>query len=205
MEGELEHALPPSSELSGWWKQPGPSSISIFLLSHMNLWAAVFLLLCLELAMYTFLILPFPLSWRRELLESVSRLWRRVPRAQVVVWTVLVMLSLLFVDSLREMYAASRAISPNNQHMLPEVSSEIYAQQRNAFLCGFTVFLAHMLYRFQSMVARISELEQALVTSPKSRRPRHQEPISTATKTETTSEASPPPGLLRRHATQISE
>jgi len=104
------------------------------------------------------------------MLEKISRFWNSHPRFRIATNTWMSIITFLFMDALRQMYmihVASVIAGPGTDPLealanvgnQKEVEMTLYASQRNAYLCGFTVFLFTMLYRFQSMADKITELE----------------------------------------------
>jgi len=147
--------------MEAWWK---------FLLNNCNQWSFVFMTMAIELILCTVIITPLPISWRTRLLEKISWFWNSHPRFRIATNTWMSIITVLFLDALRQMYmvhVASVIAGPGTDPLealanvgnQKDVEMTLYAAQRNAYLCGFTVFLFTMLYRFQSMADKITELE----------------------------------------------
>ena len=136
-----------------------------FLLDYANQWAPVFILLMCELVLCTAMILPIPIQWRAKISQQMSRLWNLYPRFRIVMKTFIGIVTALFLDALRQMYMVH--LSQRQPDLLKvgkegEMNNTLVAAQRNAFMCGFTVFLFMVLYRMQSMADQISGLEDRL-------------------------------------------
>ena len=94
-------------------------------------------------------------------------MYNRYPRFRIISKTVIGIIALLFVDSLREMYSVHWVTQPPERLGIEkeaQINLDLVSSQRNAFLCGFSVFLFLLLYRFQSMVDKIVQLEKVLAT-----------------------------------------
>jgi len=148
-------------------------ALSELVLGQLNLWTLVFILLLFELSLLAAMILPLPFAWRRSFIDFVAIPWQQSSRLRIVSKTVFAILGILFLDSLREMYFAMRSISSATEGFLSpgpdsqaQANLDLMASQRNAFLCGTTVFLFVLLHRFQSLIDKIAELESQLRIKP---------------------------------------
>jgi len=128
----------------------------------MNQWALIFLILSIEVILCSLMVLPFPINWRLKFSNGMAKLWNQFPRFRIVAKTVLVLVSGLFVDSLRRMYTIHLSIyEPSILKMgrQTEMNMVLVAAQRNAFLTGLSVFLFLVLYRFQAMSDQVAFLQ----------------------------------------------
>ncbi|PRP82509.1 hypothetical protein PROFUN_10079 [Planoprotostelium fungivorum] len=138
----------------------GPGGL--WLLDYLNQWAVIFLILSFEVILCSLMVLPFPLTWRLKFSNGMSKLWNGFPRFRIVAKTLLVIVSALFLDSLRRMYTVHLSIyQPDILKMgrQTEMNMMLVSAQRNAFLCGLSVFLFMVLYRFQSMADQLAFLQ----------------------------------------------
>eukprot|EP01114_Cavostelium_apophysatum_P007599 TRINITY_DN1973_c0_g1_i1.p1 TRINITY_DN1973_c0_g1~~TRINITY_DN1973_c0_g1_i1.p1 ORF type:complete len:216 (-),score=45.22 TRINITY_DN1973_c0_g1_i1:44-691(-) len=146
--------------------QPDTSfHLAFFIVDHLNQWGIVFGIFAVQLLMCSFLIAPVPISWRRKFLEKWSFYWNLYPRFRIVIKTVIGIVFLLFLDACRKMYMIHWVTIDPSGTMVgtnKDITLSLIGAQRNAFLCGSTVFLALLLNRFRIMVDRISDLELRL-------------------------------------------
>jgi len=137
-----------------------------FLLDHANQWSLVFIILSFEILFCTLIVLPIPLNWRQTILLKTSNLWNRYPRLRIVMKTVMGIITILFVDASLTLYTvhvrSNTPAQPGTVLDEKEINLTLFEAQRNAFLCGFSVFLFLMLYRFQSMADRITSLQEQI-------------------------------------------
>jgi len=105
-------------------------------------------------------VLPLPLHWRNIFLEKLSVFWNNYPRARIVTKTFLGLVTLFFVDALRTLYITVNIVDPLNPLKTEELKMKMYGGQRNAFLTGFTLFMFIMLYRFETMLFDVINLER---------------------------------------------
>jgi len=153
-----------------------------FVLDNLSQWTLVFVTMLLEIGICTFIILPFPFSWRRKFLELFARVWNQYPRFRIVTGTWMTLISFLFVDALRKMWVIHVTTTPqiietpsgistvdlSSSNLVgnqKDIEVTLMVAERNAFLCGLTVFLWLILYRFQSMMDKLSNLEIQLQKS----------------------------------------
>jgi len=121
--------------------------------------------------MCTFLIAPFPIALRTAVIENLSNIWKTYPRARVVTKTLIGVVFVLFLDALRQMYLLHLIeVEPGLEaiEQIGESNRSLLQAERNAFLCGCTLYLFFMLHRFHSMLDNIKQLEARLVTVDKS-------------------------------------
>eukprot|EP01119_Soliformovum_irregulare_P009021 TRINITY_DN22131_c0_g1_i1.p1 TRINITY_DN22131_c0_g1~~TRINITY_DN22131_c0_g1_i1.p1 ORF type:complete len:189 (-),score=46.21 TRINITY_DN22131_c0_g1_i1:72-638(-) len=136
-----------------------------FLVANTNAWSGVFILLCLELSVCSFIIFPVPASLRRSVLESIANVWNKSPRIRICVWMTQLLIATLFMDSIRNLYSihlAFKNMDPLTQiggQPNIELNQNIYQAQRNMFLCGSTLFMFMVVYRFQSMADKLRDME----------------------------------------------
>jgi len=139
---------------------------SLMTVGNFNQWTFVLLVLSLEMSLCCFVILPLPLSWRVAVLDALSKLWNQYPRFRIVTKTVMAIIFLLLVDSIRRMYLVHTFTEPENVSLkvsaAQDLAASLYEAERDGFLCGFTIFLFLMIYRFQQMSQRLESLEVKL-------------------------------------------
>jgi len=127
----------------------------MFFVENITQWTFPFFLLLVELSICTFIVLPLPSLVRKSILRGLMKLWNTYPRFRLLYKTLMAVLVYLFADSLRRMYATS--IRLESGHI--KDYSTLYASERNAYLCGFTIFLFLLLLRFEAMLGDITNLE----------------------------------------------
>jgi len=136
-----------------------------FFLSYLNQWAIVLGILFLELFLCVTILLPLPPSWRRSLGDGMARIWNKHPHFRIICWTVMGVVSVFFIDALRQMYSVHVAHTHPSVPIVgkaADLNVELVSAQRNAFLCFFTVYLYFVLLRFQSMADQINSLEEKI-------------------------------------------
>jgi len=144
---------------------------TLSLLRQLNQWSLVFLLFLAEFSMCTFLIAPFPIALRTKAVEFLSNMWKNNPRVRIVTKTVMGVVFVFFLDALRQMYLLHLIeVEPGLEsvEMFGESNRSLLQAERNAFLCGCTLYMFFMLHRFHSMLDNIKQLEARLVTVDKS-------------------------------------
>jgi len=162
-----EGQLPPPTYVSpGQIMGPHSQFLStLYLLTQLNQWTIVFIFFLMELVICTLIIAPLPVSMRRRIVQGLSWLWNKQPRARVIMKTSLAVVGIFFLDAVRKMYVLYMAqLDPYimNAARGPEMDLSLFEAERNAFLCGCTLFLFFMLHRFQSMLTHIADLESRL-------------------------------------------
>lgn len=135
----------------------------MFLIENLTQWTFPFALLTIELILCTVVVAPLPALMRTSLLKGLRSLWSRFPRFRLVYKTIMLLVTFLFVDSVRRMYVVYMRMEL--QHLAGKNGaandlSALYAAERNAYLCGFTVFLYLLLLRFESMLGDQTKLEE---------------------------------------------
>jgi len=133
-----------------------------FILEHLNQWSFVFAIFAIEALLCTIVILPLPISWRKWMLEKLSHIWRKNPRVRIIIKVILGFVIGFFCDAARRMYLIHWTTAAQQTFQGKDIDMTLFISQRNALLCGATVFLSFMLYRFQSMVEKITQLEEDL-------------------------------------------
>jgi len=138
---------------------------ALFFLNHMNQWTPVFFILLFEIFLCILLILPFPVHFEKKLVHSMSRLWKNHPYFRVTSKTIMAIITAFFIDNVRQMYTIHLYHVTPNLHMIgqeDDLNLSLLSSQRNAYLCGFTVYLFLVLVRFQDMSGEIDALEVKL-------------------------------------------
>jgi len=133
-------------------------------------WTLVAGFLYVEIAVVILLLLPIipPKTWQKffksrflKSLESQSNLYFS---------GFLIILVLLFIDSIREMrrYTATREMDHEHGHLNAEMqhSMKLFRAQRNFYIAGFALFLCLVVRRLTSLISRqavaLAEKEAAL-------------------------------------------
>ncbi|PRP77835.1 hypothetical protein PROFUN_14154 [Planoprotostelium fungivorum] len=139
--------------------------IQTLLLEYANQWGLIFVCLSIEILIATFLVLPIPVKWRITVSQKMAVLWNQYPRFRIITKTLMSIVAALFFDSLRKMYVIHLSIYQPDLLKVgreAEINKNLLVAQRNAYLCGFTVFIFMILYRFQSMADQVATLEAKL-------------------------------------------
>jgi len=146
-----------------------------FVLDMMTPWSSLFIFLFIEIFLCSALILPgVPATLRRRLLQLLKYMWNDHPRFRIVMKTALVIITGLFLDSLRRMVqvefmmhssTAMRDSLNVGRHL--DFDLAFFQAEKNAFLCGTCVFFWMMLYRFQAMYGEVAALEEKIATLSK--------------------------------------
>merc|ERR1711879_1050149 len=112
---------------------------------------------------------------RRRFMNQLAKLWNEYPRFRLVTKTVMFIIGGFFLDALRQVYMLYDATSVygTTGSQVPNASGYtlnkdaylgFYKAERNAYLCGTTIFLFFMLYRFAHMTATLTLLENKLAS-----------------------------------------
>ena len=136
-------------------------------IDNINQWFVVFLLLMVELACISVIILPISSTYQKRFLDALWKLYRN-QRFRIVLRTIIGIVTFFFLDSLRRMYLAHAVeIAPKGeqipQHLLIDMELNLVKAERNALLCGFAVYLFIALHRFHKLLDTVGDLKQ---TSP---------------------------------------
>jgi len=138
---------------------------TLFFVNLINYWGLVFLIFLVELVLCTFVVSPIPLSWRQFALERIAKLWLKQKRFRLVYKTIMGIILVFFLDSLRHAYLAQLFAMPTDTPTtatISEITSSLFEAERNALLCGCVLYLYMMLVRFQSMAHQIIELQERI-------------------------------------------
>jgi len=133
-------------------------------LNFLNLWTVVFGIMITESLLVTLLIIPLPVKLRRSMLQKWAAAWNCNQGIRVAIKTVVAIIGALFLDSLRRMYAAYGISKASMLHPDLLVTLEYMEAQRNAFVCGCTLFLFIVLDMFKAMTDEIGGLEKQLTS-----------------------------------------
>jgi len=150
-------------------------TLASFLGENLNQWSIVFLIFAAEILMCTAIVVPGPISFRRQFMNQLAKLWNEYPRFRLVTKTVMFIIGGFFLDALRHMYMlydATSVYGPANAQVPGAGAYTInkdaylgfYKAERNAYLCGTTIFLFFMLYRFAHMTHTLTLLENKLAS-----------------------------------------
>jgi len=139
------------------------------LAENLNQWSIVFIVFLIELGLCSSIIFPVSLNLRSQLIYNLARLWDHNHRFRLVIKTLMFIMGCFFFDALRHMYTLYDSTSvygtTNANPGLQAGSAQrdaflgYYKAERNAYLCGFTLFLFFLLHRFAHQTARLSILE----------------------------------------------
>jgi len=124
-------------------------------------WTLVFGFLIAEIFYCTLLVLPFPLSFRKALVGVLNKIWNH-QTLKIVFTIIFVIISLLFIDSLRSAVQAQDRLDHAEGHLatLESTYKILFRHQRNSYISGFSAFLLLMLFRFKEMFSEIHSIEQ---------------------------------------------
>ncbi|KAF3911236.1 hypothetical protein ABW20_dc0110054 [Dactylellina cionopaga] len=136
-------------------------------------YSLVFALLMLEMGIFMVLILPLPLTWRRQMFTFISTN-PLIAKLQYGLKITFIFILILFIDSVNRVYRVQRelyeAIQATNGgraggaailgHERTEVQARKFYSQRNMYLCGFTLFLSLILNRTYVLILDILRLEE---------------------------------------------
>eukprot|EP00026_Physarum_polycephalum_P017140 Phypoly_transcript_18254.p1 GENE.Phypoly_transcript_18254~~Phypoly_transcript_18254.p1 ORF type:complete len:204 (+),score=25.04 Phypoly_transcript_18254:125-736(+) len=124
-------------------------------------WILCTLFLLSEMFVCAAILLPLPAKYRKTLLNKFENFWLHYPRARIVTKTFLSVIALFFADAIRILYIMTNVVAdPINPAKPDELRIKLYEAQRNAFLCGFSLFLYVMLHRFESLIMDLAKLEK---------------------------------------------
>jgi len=143
---------------------PQANPMQMFLLENFTMWTLPFVFMLLELSLCILIVTPMPQYFRRGLLHTVIRVWNQYPRFRLMYKTAIGFVCYLFFDSLRRIYVVNLRIETGQVKDF----SALYASERNAYLCGLTVFLFLMLLRVEAMLGYIDTLELKVAAWEKS-------------------------------------
>jgi hypothetical protein len=150
-------------------------TLTSFLGENLNQWSIVFVIFMVEILMCTAIVVPGPISFRRKFMNHLAKLWNEYPRFRLVTKTVMFIIGGFFLDALRQVYMLYDATSVygTTSGQVPGASGYtlnkdaylgFYKAERNAYLCGTTIFLFFMLYRFAHMTTTLTLLENKLAS-----------------------------------------
>ncbi|TPX60650.1 hypothetical protein SpCBS45565_g07459 [Spizellomyces sp. 'palustris'] len=113
----------------------------------------VFVILAVEMALFTLLIAPLPLSLKRQFLIWMSK---SPVIAQAKQWLkiVFVYVFIMFLDSLNRTMRKDDANQTDHHHD-PYHRARLFYDQRNLYLTGAVLFLSLLLNRFFSMITEL--------------------------------------------------
>ncbi|EPS40522.1 hypothetical protein H072_5598 [Dactylellina haptotyla CBS 200.50] len=136
-------------------------------------YSLVFALLMFEMGIFLVLILPLPLTWRRQMFTFISTN-PLIAKLQYGLKITFIFILILFIDSVNRVYRVQRELSDAAQaatgnrggaaailgHERTEVQARKFYSQRNMYLCGFTLFLSLILNRTYVLILDILRLEE---------------------------------------------
>ncbi|KAK6350336.1 hypothetical protein TWF696_006568 [Orbilia brochopaga] len=136
-------------------------------------YSLVFALLMFEMGIFMVLILPLPLTWRRQMFTFISTN-PLIAKLQYGLKITFIFILILFIDSVNRVYRVQRELSDAAKaatgnrggaaailgHERTEVQARKFYSQRNMYLCGFTLFLSLILNRTYVLITDILRLEE---------------------------------------------
>ncbi|KAK6526691.1 hypothetical protein TWF281_009893 [Arthrobotrys megalospora] len=139
-------------------------------------YSLVFALLMFEMGIFMVLILPLPLTWRRQMFTFISTN-PLIAKLQYGLKITFIFILILFIDSVNRVYRVQRELADYNSpgrsttivgHERTEVQARKFYSQRNMYLCGFTLFLSLILNRTYVLILDILRLEEQVKLGQKS-------------------------------------
>ncbi|KAK6333563.1 hypothetical protein TWF718_011372 [Orbilia javanica] len=135
-------------------------------------YSLVFALLMFEMGIFMILILPLPLTWRRQMFTFISTN-PLIAKLQYGLKITFIFILILFIDSVNRVYRVQRELIEATHsngarggttailgHERTEVQARKFYSQRNMYLCGFTLFLSLILNRTYVLILDILRLEE---------------------------------------------
>ncbi|KAF3905191.1 hypothetical protein AA313_de0208312 [Arthrobotrys entomopaga] len=136
-------------------------------------YSLVFALLMFEMGIFMVLILPLPLTWRRQMFTFISTN-PLIAKLQYGLKITFIFILILFIDSVNRVYRVQRELIDATTaanggrgggaailgHERTEVQARKFYSQRNMYLCGFTLFLSLILNRTYVLILDILRLEE---------------------------------------------
>ncbi|KAG0327269.1 hypothetical protein BGZ99_008030 [Dissophora globulifera] len=117
-----------------------------------------------EVITFIFLILPLPFTWRRGMLNFLSKS-PLMAKLHYVMKIVFIFVFILFIDSLNRVIKVEEVRSDNDHHhhhSHNETTVKRFYAQRNMYLTGFTVFLSLILNRTFFMILDLVKSEEKM-------------------------------------------
>ena len=115
-------------------------------------------LLVAEVVTFTALAAPFPLSWRRKVIDwmSTSSLYKQIRFVLIIVFS---LVCLLFLESLRSINSAAedRGSYSKDSHGDTQLKAKMFYAQRNLYLTAFTLFMAFVLNAFSKVLIELQK------------------------------------------------
>lgn len=131
----------------------------------------VFMLLVAEIAVFLLLAIPLPLQARRKIFNFLSEN-PIVAKIQYGLKITFIFILILFVDSVNRVYrvllelSAAEKVSNSAAALLASERQEVQARkfynQRNMYLCGFTLLLLIILNRTYTLILDVLHLEEKI-------------------------------------------
>ncbi|GAA5980460.1 hypothetical protein JCM11641_003403 [Rhodosporidiobolus odoratus] len=130
---------------------------------------AAFLVLCLEIAVFTILVIPLPFTWRRALLKTIAES-HIIAKIQYGLKITFIFIALLFVDAVNQMLKIHREREITLQAGQPtpdmraqsDYRSRKFLSERNFYLHGSCLFLSLILSRTYSLVLDLIKAQEDL-------------------------------------------
>lgn len=124
-----------------------------------------FVLLVVEMALFSLISLPLPSKIRRPLLKTISIPFHS-QQFQVVLKCIFVFIGIMFADSVNRTVKVTNELYYNERDNVisgvsrAEIQSRRFYSQRNMYLCGFTLFLSLILNRTYRMVFELLDVKE---------------------------------------------
>jgi len=121
-----------------------------------------------EMLLCSFIVLPMPSKWRRNVLESFAKVWNTHVRFRFGIKIIMIAIAGFVADAVWGIYRAYLVTDlPHEAEAVggpgKQITMRLYEAERNLIMGLFILFLLMMIYRFQSMIHQAvllsSELE----------------------------------------------
>lgn len=133
----------------------------------------VFALLTFELGLFIMLVVPIPFKWRKALFALLSNS-PLVSRGIYGLKILFIFVTVLFVDSLQHMLRIhNEGVAAREKGVRGDLRAETdwrsrkFLSERNAYLTGFTLFLALSLNRTYTLILDLIKCQEKLATYEK--------------------------------------
>jgi len=122
-------------------------------------WSLAYMLLLVECLFVMLMIMPVPSNHVRYLVVVLCRKLSSSPRARITQQVLLGITLLLFLDAMRTINMIAENHEVGEKRETHEKMS-LFVNQRNAFITGFILFLAVVIYRLQHITVDLYELRK---------------------------------------------
>ncbi|OWB66146.1 hypothetical protein B5S30_g1482 [[Candida] boidinii] len=122
----------------------------------------VFVVLAVEMALFSILSLPLPSNIRRPLLKAMSLPFAS-QQIQITIKCVFGFTLILFLDAFNRMLKVTEELNKFQGGLdRTEIQARRFYSQRNTYLCGFTLFLTLIVSRTYSLVFELLNVKDAI-------------------------------------------